>query len=41
MLLLVAAGLLSAVAALEQGNAQKAADSLTFFLAAPGEFILS
>ena len=28
---------LSAVSALEQGNAQKAADSLTFFLAAPGE----
>lgn len=36
LLVLACAAGLSAVSALEQGNAQKAADSLTFFLAAPG-----
>ena len=37
-MLLALLAVVTTVAALEQGNAQKAADSLTFFLAAPGEF---
>ncbi len=33
------AALFPRASALDQGNAQKAADSLTFFLAAPGEIV--